>query len=77
MVQGTITLPKHTGPDGMGLTIEVIEELIGIIKQGLFTEEQITQAIALCMERSTQAQWNEVYIPLLVERLKEESNETT
>ena len=72
MVQGTVVLPQHTGPDGLGLPIEVIEELIGLIKQGAFTEEQIAQAIHLCMEGSTQEQWNEVYVPLLIERLKED-----
>jgi hypothetical protein len=72
MVQGTITLPRHNGSDGPGLPVEVIEELVGIIKQGLFTEEQIAQAINLCMESSIQDQWNEEYIPLLLEKLKED-----
>ena len=72
MVQGTVTLPTHNGPDGIGLPMEVIEELIGLIKQGTFTEEQIAQAVHLCMESSTQEQWNNIYVPLLVERLKED-----
>ena len=72
MVQGTIILSKHTGPDGLGLAIEVIEELIDTIKQGLFTEDEIAQAINLCMERSTQSDWNEIYVPLLLEKLKED-----
>ena len=72
MVQGTVVLPKHNGPDGIGLPVEVIEELIEIIKKGLFTEEQITQAINICMETSTQYQWNEDYVPLLFKNLKED-----
>lgn len=69
MVPGTVKIPKHGGPDGQGLPREVIEELVNIIKQGLFTEEQINQAIELCLSASTQEQWNEIYMPLLVNRL--------
>ena len=72
MVPGTVKIPKHGGPDGQGLPAEVIEELIGIIKNGLFTEEQINQAIELCLSASTQQQWNEEYVPLLVKELKED-----
>ena len=72
MVTGTVKIPKHGGPDGQGLPIEVVEELIGIIKNGLFTEEQIQRAIELCLSASTQQQWNEIYIPLLVQNLKEQ-----
>jgi hypothetical protein len=72
MVPGTIIIPKHDGPDGLGIDIEVIEELIGLIKQGAFTETQIAQAINLCIESSTQEQWNKVYMPLLAEKLKED-----
>jgi hypothetical protein len=71
MVQGTVKLPKHGGPDGQGLPAEVIEELILMIKNGVFTEEQINQAIELCLSASTQQQWNEVYLPLLVDKFKE------
>ena len=71
MVQGTVKLPKHRGPDGQGLPAEVIEELILMIKNGVFTEEQINQAVELCLSASTQRQWNEIYLPLLVDKLKE------
>jgi hypothetical protein len=72
MVPGIVKIPKHGGPDGQGLAPEVIEELISIIKRGLFTEEQINQAVELCLSASTQQQWNEVYVPLLVKELKED-----
>jgi hypothetical protein len=72
MVPGTVTIPKHGGPDGQGLELKVITELISIIKQGLFTEAQINQAIELCLSASTQQEWNEVYAPLLIKELKEE-----
>jgi hypothetical protein len=71
MVQGTVKIPKHGGPDGQGLPAEVIEELLLLIKNGVLTEEQINQAIELCLSASTQQQWNEVYVPLLVDKLKE------
>lgn len=70
MVPGVIKLPKHGGPDGQGLAPEVIAELIGIIQNGLFTEEQCQQAIDLCFSASTQQQWNEEYLPLLKQELK-------
>jgi hypothetical protein len=72
MVTGIVKIPKHGGPDGQGLPQEVMDELIGIIKNGLFTEEQINQAIELCLSASTQSQWNEIYRPMLVERLQEQ-----
>jgi hypothetical protein len=72
MVPGTVKIPKHGGPDGQGLELKVITELISIIKQGLFTQEQINQAVELCLSASTQQQWNDVYAPLLVKELTEE-----
>jgi hypothetical protein len=71
MVQGVIKIPKHGGPDGQGLPAEVVDELIHLIKNEAFTEDQINQAIELCLSASTQQQWNEVYVPLLVDKLKE------
>ena len=71
MVQGVIKIPKHGGPDGQGLPAEVINELIMLIKNEEFTEAQINQAIELCLSASTQQQWNEEYVPLLVDKLKE------
>jgi hypothetical protein len=72
MVPGIVKIPKHGGPDGQGLAPEVIEELISIIKRGLFTEEQINQAVELCLSASTQQQWNEEYVPQLIKELKED-----
>jgi hypothetical protein len=71
MVQGLVKIPKHGGPDGQGLPVEVIDELIMLIKNSVFTEQQINQAIELCLSASTQAQWNEIYVPMLVDKLKE------
>jgi hypothetical protein len=71
MVQGVIKIPKHGGPDGQGLPAEVIDELIMLIKNEAFTEAQINQAMELCLSASTQQQWNEEYVPLLVDKLKE------
>ena len=71
MVSGIIKIPKHGGPDGQGLPAEVIEELLLLIKNGVLTESQINQAIELCLSASTQQQWNEIYLPLLVDKLKE------
>ena len=65
-----IKVPKHGGPDGQGLPEEVIDELIEIIKLELFTEDQLKQAIELCISASTQDQWNNNYRLRLVEILK-------
>jgi hypothetical protein len=65
-----IKIPKHGGPDGQGLPEEVINELIDIINNGLFTEEQQRQAIELCMSASTQEQWNNNYRMKLLEIFK-------
>ena len=65
-----IKIPRHGGPDGQGLPEEVILELIDIINNGLFTEDQQRQAIELCMSASTQAQWNDNYRLRLIEILK-------
>ena len=65
-----IKIPKHGGPDGQGLPEEVIHELIDIINNGLFTEDQIKQAIELCMSASTQDEWNNNYRLRLIEILK-------
>lgn len=64
-----IKIPKHGGPDGQGLPEEVIDELIEIINRGLFNEDQIRQAVELCMSASRQDQWNNNYRPRLVEIL--------
>jgi hypothetical protein len=42
-----------------------------LIKNEAFTEAQINQAMELCLSASTQQQWNEEYVPLLVDKLKE------
>ena len=66
----SIKIPKHGGPDGQGLPEEVIDELIDIINNGLFTVEQVRQAVELCMSASTQDEWNNNYRPRLLEILK-------
>lgn len=66
----SIKIPKHGGPDGQGLPEEVINELIDIINDGLFTVDQMRQAVELCMSASTQEQWNNNYRPKLLEILK-------
>ena len=65
-----IKIPKHGGPDGQSLPEEVIDELLEIIKKGLFTEDQVRHAIELCMSASTQEQWNNNYRMKLLEIFK-------
>jgi hypothetical protein len=70
MAYGTIILPEHTGQDGLGLDIEVIDELLLLIKNGVFTEAQIQQAVNLCCEQSTATQWKD-YRAILYKKLEE------
>ena len=70
MVQRIIKVPKHGGPDGQGLPPEVITELMEIIKNDLFNDEQIKQAFDLCLSASTQEQWNNTYRPQLLDFLQ-------
>ena len=65
-----IKIPKHGGPDGQGLPEEVIIDLIDIIDKRLLNEDQLKQAIELCMSASTQSEWNDDYRPRLIEILK-------
>ena len=70
MVHSLIKIPKHGGPDGQGLPAEVISDLIQIIENNSLSEAQLNQAIELCLSASTQSQWNEVYMPMLIDKLK-------
>ena len=70
MVQRIIKVPTHGGPDGQGLPPEVITELMDIIKNDLFDDEQIKQAFDLCLSASTQEQWNNTYRPQLLDFLQ-------
>ena len=70
MVQRVIKIPKHGGPDGVGLPETAFLSLIELINANGMTDSQITSAMELCLSASTQDEWNNKYRPQLVDILK-------
>jgi hypothetical protein len=70
MVQRVIKIPKHGGPDGVGLPETAFLSLVELINSKGITDNQITQAMELCLSASTQDEWNNKYRPQLVDLLK-------
>ena len=70
MVQRVIKIPKHGGPDGVGLPEPAFLSLVELINSTGITDNQITQAMELCLSASTQDEWNNKYRPRLVDILK-------
>jgi hypothetical protein len=73
MVQRLIKIPKHGGPDGVGLSPPIFESLIQLVTDRTITDKEATSAIELCLGASTQQEWNEVYRPQLIEILQKNS----
>ena len=57
MVQRIIKIPKHGGPDGIGLPRTVFEQLIIMLDDVTIKDAEIKQAIELCLSASTQLEW--------------------
>jgi hypothetical protein len=70
MVQRSIKIPKHGGPDGQGLPRNVFEQLFAVVDDLTLPNEEVKIAIELCLSLSTQQQWNEEYRVELLERIK-------
>jgi hypothetical protein len=73
MVQG-IKIPKHSGPDGQGLSRNVFESLVTMLNDAGTTSSEAKIAIELCLTLSTQLQSNDEYRPELVKLLDLEQN---
>lgn len=67
MVQRAIKIPKHGGPDGLGLPREAFDELLILLDDSGIDDNIAKQAIELCLGASTQVQW-EVYREELIKR---------
>ena len=65
-----IKIPKHGGPDGQGLPETSFTELENLLDNVEVTDEEAKAAIELCLGASKQEEWNSVYRPRLVERVK-------
>ena len=70
MVQRTLKIPKHGGPDGQGLPRVAFEELFRVIDDLTLTDNEVKIAIELCLSISTQQQWNDEYRAELLEKIK-------
>jgi hypothetical protein len=69
MVQRLIKIPKHGGPDGVGLPRAVFEHLLLMIDDATINNEEIKGAVELCLGASTQAEWLE-YRQELLQRIQ-------
>jgi hypothetical protein len=69
MVQRLIKIPKHGGPDGVGLSRAVFEHLLLMIDDATINNEEIKGAVELCLGASTQAEWLE-YRQELLQRIQ-------
>lgn len=67
MVQRLIKIPKHGGPDGVGISPDIFQALIGLVGDRTMTDAEATSAIELCLGASKQQEWNDVYRPQLIE----------
>jgi hypothetical protein len=57
MVQRLIKIPKHGGPDGVGLPRPVFDHLLKMMDDATINNEEIKGAIELCLGASTQTEW--------------------
>jgi hypothetical protein len=57
MVQRIIKIPKHGGPDGIGLPRTVFDQLLIMFDDVTIKDAEIKQAIELCLSASTQPEW--------------------
>jgi hypothetical protein len=67
VVQRLIKIPKHGGPDGVGLPPDVFQALVGLVSDRTMTDTEATSAIELCLGVSKQAEWNDIYRPQLID----------
>lgn len=68
MVQRSIKIPKHGGPDGQGLPTEAFERLLDLLTDASVSDQEAKTAIELCLAVSQQQQWNEQYRLELIKR---------
>lgn len=73
MVQRVIKIPKHGGPDGHGFTETIFDALKHVLIDKSIPDEQVKDAIELCLSISKQQEWNELYRPQLLDILQKDS----
>ena len=70
MFQRIIRIPKHGGPDGVGLPQSVFDELLEMLNTDLVNDIDAQQAIDLCFNISKQEEWNNIYQKELITRYR-------
>jgi hypothetical protein len=69
MVQRLIKIPRHGGPDGVGLPRRAFDHLLSMMDDVTINDQEIKGAIELCLGASTQAEWQE-YRQELLQRIQ-------
>jgi hypothetical protein len=70
MVQRSLKIPKHGGPDGQGLPRNAFNQLLELMDDSQTADSQVKIAIELCLSASTQVQWNDEYREELIKRIE-------
>lgn len=70
MVQRNIKIPKHGGPDGEGMNDIIFDILLQLLDLKEVTDSEATKSIELCLAISKQEDWNTIYRPKLLEKIK-------
>lgn len=68
MVSRDLKIPKHGGPDGLGLPRPVFDHLLTMFEDVTISDIEIKGAMELCLGASTQEEWLE-YREELLKRL--------
>jgi hypothetical protein len=69
MVSRNLKIPKHGGPDGLGLPRAVFDHLLIMFEDVTISDTEIKGAVELCLSTSGQEQWNNEYREELIKRL--------
>lgn len=70
MVQRSLKVPKHGGPDGQGLPRAAFDQLLVLLDDASTEDLVVKEAIELCLSASTQVQWNAEYREELIKRME-------
>lgn len=70
MVSRKIKIPRHGGPDGVGMNEKIFENLLQLLSSNEVTDNDVTKSIELCLSISKQEEWNNVYRLKLIEKMK-------
>jgi DNA ligase-1 len=67
---GVKKIPKHSGPDGQGLTWTAFRALVDALAKRELTGDAAKTAIELCLTCAKQSEWNDWYMRILQKDLR-------